>query len=96
MMTASNSAFGPGSVFQVVPVDGARQAVQGGPQGGYVPFQGYPDVMGVSQAAEALDVSQKWLREAIARGDVKSFRVGRLIKVPKSALVDFIDRGGAA
>ena len=64
------------------------------PGGGFRMFAGLPDVLNVKQAARALGASECWLREAIARGEVGSFRVGRLIKVPKTALLEFIERGG--
>ena len=76
-------------VYRLVPVEDARAGAAA-----FRMFADLPDVMGVKQAARALGASECWLREAIARGEVGSFRVGRLIKVPKTALLEFIERGG--
>lgn len=77
-------------VYRLVPVEDARQ----GGAAAFRMFADLPDVLNVKQAARALGASECWLREAIARGEVGSFRVGRLIKVPKTALLEFIERGG--
>lgn len=94
-----SSPFEPGAVFQLVPVErGPQEAPQGAgetPCERFQMFAGFPDVMDVKQASAALSVSPRWLREAIARGEVASFRVGTHIKVPKTALLAFIERGGA-
>jgi len=57
-------------------------------------FADLPDVLNVRQAAQALGASECWTRAAIARGALGSFRVGRCIKVPKSALLQFVEDGG--
>ena len=83
----------PAQIYQLIPV-----AAQDAPQDvgqGFRMFSGYPDVMSTAQAADALGASQCWLREAAARGEVKSFHVGRLLKFSKAALIEFIERGGA-
>lgn len=83
---------GPGAVFQLVPMQSPTGA-ENAPKP-FRMFDGYPDVMGVKQASDALGVSEAWMRAALARGDIGCFRAGRLIKVPKSALVAFIEGGG--
>ena len=62
--------------------------------GGFRMFADLPDVLNVRQAAQALGASECWTRAAIARGALGSFRVGRCIKVPKSALLEFVENGG--
>lgn len=59
-------------------------------------FADFPDVMSTSQAAKALGCSETWLRQAVARGAVRSFHVGRNIKISRVALLEFIEKGGAA
>lgn len=55
----------------------------------YVPFEGLPDVLTTEQAAAALQVDQKTVRAMIRRGELRGIRCGRLIRVPKAALVEF-------
>ena len=76
-----------GQVYQLVPV------TAGGGSGApaFRMFEDYPDVMGTRDAARALDVSEAWLREAAARGEVRSFHAGRLLKFSKAALIEYTE-----
>ena len=56
----------------------------------YVPFAEYPDILKTAQAAQALQVDEKTVRELIKRGELYAVRVGRVIRVPKKSLIDFI------
>ena len=44
-----------------------------------------------AQAADALQVDPKTIREMIRRGELRAVRCGRLIRIPKSALVEFVE-----
>lgn len=57
----------------------------------YVPFADLPDIMTTSQAAAALQVDPKTLRSMIRRGELRAVRCGRLIRVPKTALVELCE-----
>lgn len=57
----------------------------------HAPFEGLPDVLKTVQAAEALQVDPKTIREMIRRGELRAVRCGRLIRIPKSALVEFVE-----
>lgn len=54
----------------------------------YIPFAGLPDVLTTDQAAAALQVDVKTVRAMIRRGELRGVRCGRLIRVPKAALVE--------
>lgn len=54
----------------------------------YVPFAGLPDVLTTDQAAAALQLDPKTVRAMIRRGELRGVRCGRLIRVPKAALVE--------
>ena len=56
---------------------------------GYIPFEGLPDICTTEQAAGALQVDPKTVRTMIRRGELRGVRCGRLIRVPKAALVEF-------
>lgn len=52
-------------------------------------FAGMPDVLTTAEAAAALQVDPKTVRAMIRRGELRGIRCGRLIRVPKAALVEF-------
>lgn len=55
----------------------------------YMPFAALPDVLTTAQAAAALQVDAKTVRAMIRRGELRAVRCGRLLRVPKAALVEF-------
>lgn len=57
----------------------------------YVPFEGLPDVLTTEQAASALQVDRKTVRSMVRRGELRGVRCGRLIRIPKAALVEFCE-----
>jgi len=46
------------------------------------------------EVAEALRISERTVRRAIAAGKLQAIRVGRLVRVPAASLRQFIERGG--
>ncbi len=59
----------------------------------YIPFASLPDVLTTAQAADALQVDAKTIRSLIRRGELRGIRCGRLLRVPKSALIEFCKGG---
>ena len=53
-------------------------------------FRNTPDVMTVKEAAKALRCSKNTLYALIKEGRLEVVKIGRCIKVPKTALVDFM------
>lgn len=49
-----------------------------------------PDVMTVEEAAQLARVGKNAMYEAVKRGDVWSARIGKSIRIPKSALSAFL------
>lgn len=45
----------------------------------------------VDQAAEALGTSPRFPRKLIAERRIRFVRVGRLVRIPESALAEFVD-----
>lgn len=56
-------------------------------------FGSLPDVLTTAEAAAALRVDPKTLRTMIRRGELRAVRCGRLLRVPKSALIEFCKGG---
>ena len=61
-------------------------------------FERYPDVMTVHQAREALGVGRTGVCKLIDQGLLKCFKIGNAYKIPKTALIEYINsscKGGA-
>ena len=61
-------------------------------------FERYPDVMTVHQAREALGVGRPGVYKLIDQGLLKCFKIGNAYKIPKTALIEYINsscKGGA-
>ena len=61
-------------------------------------FERYPDVMTVHQAREALGVGRTGVYKLIDQGLLKCFKIGNAYKIPKTALVEYVNsscKGGA-
>ena len=61
-------------------------------------FERYPDVLTVHQAREALGVGRTGVYKLIDQGLLKCFKIGNAYKIPKSALIEYVNsscKGGA-
>ena len=61
-------------------------------------FERYPDVMTVHQAREALGVGRTGGYKLIDQGLLKCFKIGNAYKIPKTALIEYVNsscKGGA-
>lgn len=52
----------------------------------FTPISDLPEYCRVDEAAAVLDVSKWLVYELIRRGDLPSVKLGRLVRVPRSAL----------
>ena len=57
-------------------------------------FSHYPDIMSVNDLRSALGIGRTKAYELINSGDIKSIKVGKSIKIPKIALLDYIRQSG--
>lgn len=55
-------------------------------------FEAYPAILTPQQAADALQVSTKTVYRACRSGELGSFPVGRLLRIPKPTLVRYARR----
>jgi excisionase family DNA binding protein len=53
-------------------------------------FAGLPDVLTVKEVAPILRVGRNQLYTAVARGELAAIRIGRTIRIPKSAVLDLL------
>lgn len=53
-------------------------------------FENYDDVLTVEEACEALKIGYNAIYELLNTGKLRGFRNGRVWRIPKAALVEFI------
>ena len=51
---------------------------------------GYPDVMSSAQAAQALGTNAITLRKLIGEGKLRAVRLGRVWRISKTAILEFL------
>jgi excisionase family DNA binding protein len=52
----------------------------------------YPPVLRVDEVAIILGVTAKTVRNLIKAGDINGIKVGRLIRIPKDKLIDYLEQ----
>ena len=52
----------------------------------YTPISDLPELLRVEEAAAVLDVSKWLVYELIRRGDLPSVKLGRIVRIPRTAL----------
>ena len=55
-------------------------------------LKNYPPVLSVDEVADILGVTGKTIRRLIKVGEIGSIKVGRLIRVPKDRLIEYLER----
>jgi len=53
-------------------------------------FENYDDILNVEEACEALKIGYNAMYELLNTGKLKGYRNGRVWRIPKAALVEFI------
>ena len=53
-------------------------------------FENYDDILTVEEACEALKIGYNAMYELLNTGKLKDYRNGRVWKIPKAALVEYI------
>ena len=59
----------------------------------YGPFETLPDILSVAQVRQALSIGRVGVYKLLNSGKIYSFKVGNVYKIPKSSLIEFVDRG---
>jgi excisionase family DNA binding protein len=54
-------------------------------------FENYHDIIGVDDLCEILDVSRNTAYNLLRNGNIHSFRIGRVWKIPLKSVKKFID-----
>lgn len=53
-------------------------------------FDQYPDVLTAEEACEALRIGENTMYELLNHEELKAYRVGRVWRIPKQSLKDYI------
>lgn len=59
-------------------------------------FREYPDVLTPQQVQEMLGVGQRMAYQLLREGKIQNVRMGRLYRIPKVAVIDYLYSGKAA
>jgi excisionase family DNA binding protein len=54
-------------------------------------FTDFPDVLTIADMKDALGISNKLAYALVNSGEIKHFRMGKLIKIPKPFLIEYIE-----
>jgi len=54
--------------------------------------EAYPPVLSVDEVASILGVTAKTVRNLIKTRDINDIKVGRLIRIPKDKLIDYLEQ----
>lgn len=58
----------------------------------YKDLQTYPDVMSLKEVAQYVHISKDTARKACLMGKLKHIRIGRLYKITKESLIEFLEK----
>ncbi len=53
-------------------------------------FSEYPDILNVNEACEVLRIGANAMYELLHTGNVKGYRNGRIWRIPKQAIIEYI------
>ncbi len=53
-------------------------------------FESYPDVITVNELCEMLGISRKLAYRLLDRQEIRCVRLGRVFRIPKSAVIDYL------
>jgi excisionase family DNA binding protein len=51
------------------------------------------ELLTVAEAAEYVNLTERWLRRAIFEGRIETVKLGRLVRIPRRALDELIEEG---
>jgi len=55
-------------------------------------FSAYPDILSISQLREMLGIGKSTAYSLILHNQIKSLKIGRIYKVPKQSVIDYINQ----
>lgn len=55
-------------------------------------FANYPDVLGIKDLRQALGIGRTGAYKLLEAGKIQSFKIGNTYKIPKSALIDYVNQ----
>jgi len=53
-------------------------------------FRNYPDILTVEEVCSALNIGKNTAYQLIKNGDLKSIRIGKVHKIPKIWLIEYV------
>ncbi len=59
-------------------------------------FREYPDIITIPQLTDMLQIGKNTAYELVANNEIKSIRIGRIYKIPKQNVIDYLNKVSAA
>lgn len=56
-------------------------------------FKDYPDVLSVKEVCQALQIGRVGVYKLLEAGEIYSFRIGKIYKIPKDSLITYVNHG---
>ncbi len=56
------------------------------------PFKDYPDVMSAEDLRRALRIGRLRAYKLLSAGEIYSFKIGKIYKIPKDSLIAYVNR----
>ena len=57
-------------------------------------FSQYPDIMSINELRSALGIGRTKAYELVNTGEIRSIKVGKAIRIPKTSLLDYVKGSG--
>ena len=55
-------------------------------------FANYPDVLGIKDLRKTLGIGRAGAYKLLEAGKIQSFKIGNTYKIPKSALIEYVNQ----
>lgn len=55
-------------------------------------FAGFPDILTVKEVGQALQIGRIGVYKLLSEGTLKGFKIGNTYKIPKAALIEYVDK----
>lgn len=55
-------------------------------------FSDYPDVLSIKELRQALGIGRAGAYKLLETGKIQSFKIGNTYKIPKSALINYVNQ----
>ena len=55
-------------------------------------FEKYPDIVGLNELKEMLGIGRNTALRIVHSGELNYFRIGKIIKIPKTSVIAYVEK----